>query len=133
MLMPYKQGVAIDSKSSLLIRHHFYYLDMTASVDQNWESKRRSTMNNIIKSTLAFGLVVAAAVLPTLPAEAEIHSRSKELVIMEARDLPEQAQTPGNSLFFTPTVQEARIFMWSSSKALDYQSLMSRIRLASSW
>jgi hypothetical protein len=56
-------------------------------------------MNNIIKSTLALGLVVAAAVLPISPAEAEIHSRSKELVVMEARDLPEQAQTPGNSLF----------------------------------
>src|ERR1700723_4816109 len=55
-------------------------------------------MNNIIKSTLALGLVVAAAVL-TSTAEAEIHSRSKELVVMEARDLPEQAQTPGNSLF----------------------------------
>src|SRR5258705_5072454 len=60
--------------------------------------KRRNTMNNTIKSTLALGLVVAAAVL-TPTAEAEIHSRSKELVVMEARDLPEQAQTPGNSLF----------------------------------
>ncbi len=56
-------------------------------------------MNNIIKSTLALGLVVTAAVLTTSPAEAEIHSRSKDLVVMEARDLPEQAQTPGNSLF----------------------------------
>ena len=56
-------------------------------------------MNNIIKSTLALGLVVAASVLPTSSAEAEIHSRSKQLVVMEASDLPEQAQTPGNSLF----------------------------------
>ena len=56
-------------------------------------------MNNIIKSTLALGLVVAVAVLPTSPAEAEIHSRSKDLVVMEARDLPEQAQARGNSLF----------------------------------
>jgi hypothetical protein len=56
-------------------------------------------MNNIIKSTLALGLVVAASVLPTSSAEAEIHSRSKQLVVMEAPDLPEQAQTPGNSLF----------------------------------
>src|SRR3984885_8811254 len=55
-------------------------------------------MNNIIKSTLALGVVVAAAVL-TSTAEAEIHSRSKELVVMEARDLPEQAQARGNSLF----------------------------------
>jgi hypothetical protein len=55
-------------------------------------------MNNSIKSTLTLGLVVAAAVL-TSTSEAEIHSRSKELVVMEARDLPEQAQAPGNSLF----------------------------------
>ena len=56
-------------------------------------------MNNTIKSTLALGLVVAAAVLATSPAEAEIHQKSNDLVVMEARDLPEQAQTPGNSLF----------------------------------
>jgi hypothetical protein len=55
-------------------------------------------MNINIKSTLALGLVVAAAVL-TSTAQAEIHSRSKELVVMEPRDLPEQAQAPGNSLF----------------------------------
>ena len=56
-------------------------------------------MNNTIKSTLALGLVVAAAVLASSPAEAEIHSKSNDLVVMEARDLPEQAQAPGNSLF----------------------------------
>ena len=56
-------------------------------------------MNNSIKSTLALGLVFAAAVLTTSPAEAEIRSKSNDLVVMEARDLPEQAQTPGNSLF----------------------------------
>src|SRR5271156_1927796 len=55
-------------------------------------------MNNTIKSTLALGVVVAAAFL-TSTAEAEIHSRSKELVVMEARDLPEQTQAAGNSLF----------------------------------
>jgi hypothetical protein len=56
-------------------------------------------MKNTIKSTLALGLVVAAAVLASSPAEAEIHSKSNDLVVMEARDLPEQAQTPGNSIF----------------------------------
>jgi hypothetical protein len=56
-------------------------------------------MSKIIKSTLTLGLVVTAAVLPSSPAEAEIHSKSKELVVMESRDLPEQAQAPGNSLF----------------------------------
>jgi hypothetical protein len=56
-------------------------------------------MNSIIKSTLALGLVVTASFLSTSSAEAEIHSPSKQLVVMEAPDLPEQAQTPGNSLF----------------------------------
>jgi hypothetical protein len=72
---------------------------MAACVDQHWISKRRNTMNHNIKSTLALGLVVTAAILATSPAEAEIHSKSNDLVVMEARDLPEQAQTPGNSLF----------------------------------
>jgi hypothetical protein len=61
--------------------------------------KRRSTMNNTIKSTLALGLVVTAAVLATSPAEAKTRQTSNNLVVMEARDLPEQAQLPGNSLF----------------------------------
>ncbi len=57
-------------------------------------------MNNNIKATLALGLlVVAAAALATSPAEAEIHWMSRDLVVIEARDLPEQAQTPGNSFF----------------------------------
>jgi hypothetical protein len=72
---------------------------MTACVDQNWILKRRNTMNINIKSTLALGLVVATAVLAISPAEAEIHSKSNTLVVMEPRDLPEQAQAPGNSLF----------------------------------
>jgi hypothetical protein len=55
-------------------------------------------MKTTLKSTLAFGLIAAATVL-TSTAEAKIHSSSKELVVMEARDLPEQAQLPGNSLF----------------------------------
>jgi hypothetical protein len=56
-------------------------------------------MNNTITSTLAVSLVLTTAALATLPAEAEIHSRTRDLVVMEARDLPEQAQAPGNSLF----------------------------------
>ena len=55
-------------------------------------------MNNTIKFTLTLGLAIAAAALPST-ANAEIHSRSKDLVVMEAHDLPEQAQVAGNSLF----------------------------------
>ena len=83
----------------VLIGHQYYYLDAAASPDQHWISKRRSTMNNIIKSTLTLALATAALALPALPAQAEIHSKSKELVIMEPRDLPEHAQLKGNSLF----------------------------------
>ena len=56
-------------------------------------------MNNNFKFTLVLGLVVTPALLAPSPAEAEIHSKSNDLVVMEARDLPEQAQTPGNSFF----------------------------------
>jgi hypothetical protein len=97
--MPYKQNPDIESKPSWLIRHQFYYLDIAAFVDQDWVSKRGKNMNTITKSTLALSLVVATSILTTPSAEAEIHSRSKQLVVMEAHDLPEQAQTPGNSLF----------------------------------
>ena len=54
------------------------------------------------------------------------------MVVIEARDLPEQAQTSGNSFFFTPTMQDGPIFMSSNNKALVYQSLMLQIQLASS-
>jgi hypothetical protein len=56
-------------------------------------------MNTAIKSTLALGFVVAATALPTTSATAETHSKSKALVVVEPRDLPEQAQIPGNSIF----------------------------------
>jgi hypothetical protein len=56
-------------------------------------------MSNIIKSTITLSLAAAALGVPSLSAQAEIHSKSKELVVMEARDLPEQAQMKGNSLF----------------------------------
>jgi hypothetical protein len=56
-------------------------------------------MNNILRSTLVLSLLVAAEVISTSPAEGEIYSKSKQLVVMEARDLPAQAQAPGNSLF----------------------------------
>lgn len=55
-------------------------------------------MNNPIKFTLVLGLVVAAATL-TSTVSAQVHSRSKDLVVIEAHDLPEQAQIAGNSLF----------------------------------
>lgn len=83
----------------VLIGYQHYYLDTAVSPDQHWILKRRNTMNSIIKSTLTLGLATLALALPALPAQAEIHSKSKGLVIMEARDLPEQAQLKGNSLF----------------------------------
>jgi hypothetical protein len=55
-------------------------------------------MKNIINSAITVSLAAVALVLPASSAQAEIHSKSKELVVMEARDLPEQAQARGNSL-----------------------------------
>jgi hypothetical protein len=98
--MPHKRGSEYRFKefpaytASLLLLGH----GGLCGSKLNFE-KEKTTMNNTIKTTLALGVVVTTAVLSTLPAEAEIHSKSKELVVMEARDLPEQAQTRGNSLF----------------------------------
>jgi hypothetical protein len=55
-------------------------------------------MKNIINSAITVSLAAATLLFPALSAHAEIHSKSKELVVMEARDLPEQAQARGNSL-----------------------------------
>ena len=46
-------------------------------------------MNKIIKSAIAFS-TAAALVLPAISAQAATHSKSKELVIMEPGELPEQ-------------------------------------------
>lgn len=56
-------------------------------------------MNNTIKSALTVGLATAALALAAFPAHAEVHSKSKDLVVLEPRDLPELAQAGGNSLF----------------------------------
>jgi hypothetical protein len=55
-------------------------------------------MKNIFNSAITVGLAAATVFLPAISAQAEIHSKSKDLVVMEARDLPEQAQARGNSL-----------------------------------
>jgi hypothetical protein len=55
-------------------------------------------MKNIIRSAMTVCLAAATLVLPASSVLAEIHSKSNELVVMEARDLPEQAQAKGNSL-----------------------------------
>ncbi len=48
-------------------------------------------------ATLAFATLVAVA--PLFTAHAEVRSKSKELIVVKPKDLPEQAQTPGNSFF----------------------------------
>jgi hypothetical protein len=44
-------------------------------------------------------LATLAAVAPAFTARAEIRSRSRELIVVQPKDLPEQAQRPGNSFF----------------------------------
>ena len=49
-------------------------------------------------SLIVAALGIAARMAP-LSAEAELHSRSKDIIVMEAHDLQELAQLPGDSLF----------------------------------
>jgi hypothetical protein len=44
-------------------------------------------------------ITVTASLLLTLQTYAEVRSKTKELIVVEPRDLPEQAQIPGNSFF----------------------------------
>ncbi len=47
----------------------------------------------------SFAVVAVAGLLMTVPGNAEIHSRSKEIVVVQPRELPEQAQVRGNAMF----------------------------------
>jgi hypothetical protein len=86
-------------------------------------------MNKIIQSIIALSLATAGLVFSAVSTQAEVHSRYKDLVVMGAHDLPEQAQTKGNSLSFTLTTLEAPIFISSSSTANGCRSSMSPTRL----
>jgi hypothetical protein len=44
-------------------------------------------------------ITVTASLLLTLQAHAEVRSKTNELIVVEPKDLPEQAQIPGNSFF----------------------------------
>ena len=46
-----------------------------------------------------FAITAIAGLVMTFPAQAEIHSKSNELIVVQPKDLPEVAQTPGNSFF----------------------------------
>ncbi|WP_124846800.1 hypothetical protein [Acidipila sp. EB88] len=52
-----------------------------------------------MRTIASLALTAIACCIPALPLRAELHSQSKELIVMEPHDLPEQAQTPGNSFF----------------------------------
>lgn len=57
-------------------------------------------MNRITtRHTILSGLLGIASILTPVVGHAELHSRSKELVVLEPHDLPEQARIPGCSLF----------------------------------
>lgn len=49
-------------------------------------------------SLIVAALGIAALMAP-VSAEAELHSRSKDVIVIETNDLPELAQLPGDSLF----------------------------------
>jgi hypothetical protein len=44
-------------------------------------------------------ITVTASLILAIQAHAEIHSKTNELIVVQPKDLPEQAQTPGNSFF----------------------------------
>jgi hypothetical protein len=46
-----------------------------------------------------FAMSALLAVISVSPLHAEIRSKSNDIVVLQTRDLPEQAQTPGNSFF----------------------------------
>lgn len=46
-----------------------------------------------------FAVAAVAGLLMTVPGKAEIRSRSKEIVVVQPRELPEQAQVRGNAMF----------------------------------
>lgn len=55
-------------------------------------------MKSFIKSTITVGITAVTLILSALSAQASAHSHSKDLVVIEPRDLPEPAQLHGNSL-----------------------------------
>jgi hypothetical protein len=50
---------------------------------------------NIVRTVIT----VTASLFLAVQAPAEIHSRTNELIVVQPKDLPEQAQMPGNSFF----------------------------------
>jgi hypothetical protein len=74
-------------------------LDASLLRINTWFRKGKINMKNLNTFTLALGIVGLTMALGPVAANAKIHSSSKEIVVMEPRDLPEEAQLPGNSLF----------------------------------
>lgn len=54
---------------------------------------------NLISRSLILSTISIATLIAPFAAHAETHSKSKEIVVVESRDLPELAQLPGNSFF----------------------------------
>jgi hypothetical protein len=46
-----------------------------------------------------FAMSAMVALISVSPVHAEVHSKSNEIIVLQPTDLPEQAQTPGNSFF----------------------------------
>ena len=67
-------------------------------------------MNNIVH-TLTSGLILLSAVIAPLKSQAEVHSESGELVVMEPSNLPEQAQLGGN-FFFLHSDNSGRTYLY---------------------
>jgi hypothetical protein len=56
-------------------------------------------MKNQTIHYFATGLIALATLAAPLAGHAELHSKSKEIIVLEPKDLPEQAQLSGDDLF----------------------------------
>lgn len=57
-------------------------------------------MNKVIGSNFApVAFAAITALFFAVPSHAEIHSKTRELIVVQPKDLPEQAQMPANSFF----------------------------------
>jgi hypothetical protein len=74
-------------------------LGLGALVGSTLNFESGNTMNKIISHTLVSGFIMLSAAIAPLTAQAQVHSKSGELVVVEPHNLPEQAQLGGNSFF----------------------------------
>jgi hypothetical protein len=80
----------------------------------------------------AYALSALLALVGVSPIRAEVRSKSNEIIVLQPKDLPEAAQTPGNSAFLYSDNDDALTSTSNNSKALALPLLTSVTRARSS-